>query len=178
MTDADRQPYARFDALIERHAAFVNRLCLLHADGNGNRCAELVQECYIALWHYLPGLREEALPLQERLWVMWHCRSVFSHLRHGKKPPPWMPLDDNMADTLGQPDDDPLRDSIEALASVLTPHEQKALWLMAEGYTVREMAREMNIKHDSAAKLRHRIYTKLRQRFNPGYKKNSDKNNT
>lgn len=163
-----QQPYGRFDALIARHRQLILNMCMRRADGNGNRCAELVQDCYIAMWHHLPSLREDASQLQEAAWVAWQCRSVFS--RRGKASPTLLPIDDNLTGTLVQHDDDPLRESIDAMAEVLTPHERHALELMTEGYSIGDMARELGIRRDSAAKLRHRIYEKLRRHFNPEFK--------
>ncbi|MBR4505917.1 MAG: sigma-70 family RNA polymerase sigma factor [Bacteroidales bacterium] len=163
-----QQPYGRFDALIARHRQLIHNMCMRRADGNVGRCAELVQDCYIALWHYLPSLREEASHLQEAAWVAWQCRSVFS--RRGKASPSLLPIDDYMAGPLVPDDDDPLRERIDAMAKVLTPHERHALELMAEGYSLGEMARELGIRRGSAAKLRHRIYEKLRRHFNPEFK--------
>ncbi|MBR6900036.1 MAG: hypothetical protein IKN29_07090 [Bacteroidales bacterium] len=129
-----QQPYGRFDALIARHRQLIHNMCMRRADGNVGRCAELVQDCYIALWHYLPSLREEASHLQEAAWVAWQCRSVFS--RRGKASPSLLPIDDYMAGPLVPDDDDPLRERIDAMAKVLTPHERHALELMAEGYSL------------------------------------------
>ena len=57
MEDNERHLYDRFDSLITRHGGLIDRLCMRHAFGDVNRCAELRQDCYISLWHYLPGLR-------------------------------------------------------------------------------------------------------------------------
>ena len=99
-------------------------------------------------------------PAREALWVYWLCRSAFSRWRLLQRTHTWLPLHNNMSDA---GNDSPLPDSIDALVSVLTPHERGAFKLMAEGYTPQEMARELGITHRSAVQLRYRIVAKLRR---------------
>ena len=60
MEENDQNLYDQFDRLIARHGELINRLCMRRAGGNADRCAELRQDCYISLWHYLPKLRKDA----------------------------------------------------------------------------------------------------------------------
>ena len=63
--EGDKQRrYDAFDSLMARHNLLVARLCMLHADGDVERCAEFVQDCRIALWRNLPSLRKNASWLQ------------------------------------------------------------------------------------------------------------------
>ena len=172
MEENDQNLYDQFDRLIARHGELINRLCMRRAGGNADRCAELRQDCYISLWHYLPKLREDANAFHETSWVVWHCRSVFSHLRYRRRTHLFLPLDDDMADTLGEPDDSHLRDTLDALAAHLTPYESRALYLMADDYSAEDIAKELGIKHRSAVLLRHRIIEKLRQKNNVNIKDN------
>ena len=171
MKDNDRPQYDKFDRLIAQYGGLIERLCMRHASGDVSRCAELRQDCYIALWHYLPTLREGANTFHETAWVAWHCRSVFSHLRYRRRTHLFLPIDDNMADIVGEPDDSHLRDTIDSLAAHLTPHERRAFFLMADGYSAEDMARELGIKHRSAVLLRHRLVEKLRNVCNNDNKK-------
>ena len=104
-------------------------------------------------------------PLQETLWVVWQCRSVFSRLRFLRRSLLFVPLDDTLADSLAAPDESSLRDYIDSLADILTPHERQALQLMADGYNPDDMARKLGIKPHSAIQLRYRIKVKLRNHF-------------
>ena len=162
----DRRLYDKFDSLIARHRRLIDSLCIRHAYGDENRSAELRQDCYISLWHYLPGLREGASPFHEKAWVVWHCRSVFSHLGYRRRSHLFLPLDENMADTIGEADNTHLRETIEALAVLLTPYERQAFLLIADGYSAEDLAKKLGIKHRSAVLLRHRIIKKLRQYIN------------
>lgn len=166
MEDKNHRIYERFDSLTARHAVFVKRLCMRHAEGNRNRCAELIQECYITIWRYLPNLREGASMFHERAWVAWQCRSTFSHLRYRRQALSFLPINENIADTVANFADDGLRDYIDSLAVGLTPYEQRAFAMMADGWSVDEMARELGLKHQSATVLRHRIIKKLKKQHN------------
>ena len=84
--------------------------------------------------------------MQETLWVYWQCRSVFSRLRLLKSANLWQPLDDNMADSVAEPEENTAREYLESLAVILNPYEYKALQMMAEGYKPDEMAKALNIK--------------------------------
>lgn len=165
MAANDQLTHPQFHALILRHRDLIERLCMRRASGDYHRCAELRQDCYISIWRHLASLRHDASPLQETLWVVWQCRSVFSRLRFLRRTHLFLPLDDSLADTLAAPDESSLRDYIDSLADILTPHERQALQLMAEGYNPDEMASELGIKPHSAVQLRYRIIAKLRSHF-------------
>lgn len=165
MAANDQPTHQQFQALILRHRDLIERLCMRRASGDYHRCAELRQDCYISIWRHLASLRHDASPLQETLWVVWQCRSVFSRLRFLRRTHLFLPLDDSLADTLAAPDESSLRDYIDSLADILTPHERQALQLMAEGYNPDEMASELGIKPHSAVQLRYRIIAKLRSHF-------------
>ena len=167
MAANDQPTHQQFHALILRHRDLIERLCMRRASGDYHRCAELRQDCYISIWRHLASLRPDASPLQETLWVVWQCRSVFSRLRFLRRTHLFLPLDDSLADTLAAPDESSLRDYIDSLADILTPHERQALQLMAEGYNPDEMASELGIKPHSAVQLRYRIIAKLRQYHRP-----------
>ncbi len=168
----DQQKYEHFYGLIERHKALIESLCMRRASGDSRYCAELRQECYISIWKHEKQISADIHPLQETLWVYWLCRSAFSRLRFLHRTHLYIPLDENMADTLTDPDNPSLlREYIESLSSVLNPHERRAVELMAEGYTPDEMARELGIKLHSAIQLRYRIIAKLRNYYRTENKK-------
>ena len=163
---ANNQPtHDQFHALILRHRDLIERLCMRRAAGDYHRCAELRQNCYISIWRHAASLRPDATPLQETLWVVWQCRSVFSRLRFLRRSLLFVPLDDTLADSRAAPDESSLRDYIDSLADILTPHERQALQLIADGYNPDDMARELGIKSHSAIQLRYRIKVKLRNHF-------------
>ena len=56
---------------------------------------------------------------------------------------------------------------LKPFAGLLTPHEFRALALMAEGYSPGEMASILGIKPRSAIQLRYRITAKLRKYHQP-----------
>lgn len=163
----DTTTYAAFEELVRRHKKLIDEICMRRSWGSKNRFLELRQDCYVSLWHHFPSLRKKATAVQEAAWVAWQCRSVLSHLgRRRQREVLFLPVDEEMADTVAEPDDILLRETIDELAAQLPPREQRAFLLMADGYTAEELAKEMGIKHRSAVMLRHRIIEKLRQRYN------------
>lgn len=157
----NRMRYEDFDAIVTRHKTLIRRLCWWHADGNSSLCADLMQEAVTALWHYRHTLRPEATAQQERLWVKYHCRSVFSHRRR-RKNLDTVPLNEKI--DFAEPTNSH-RETIEDLAIGLTLHEHQMLDLLLEGYNIAEIAELMNIKPASASTLRQRIIAKMRQTY-------------
>lgn len=171
MTPEERHTY---EQLIERHRAQIERLCMRRALGDYHLCAELRQECYIGIWRHLPSLRPGATPQQESKWVYWQCRSVFSRQRFLRRAQ-LVSLDEELerrhGDIAAEPasaEPDPYGGlDLEPYAELLSPHEFRALQLMAEGYAPDEMASILGIKPRSAIQLRYRITTKLRKYHQP-----------
>ena len=160
MSDEKAAQQERFAGLIERYHLLVRKLCWRCSKGDPVRCAELVQECYIALWRRLPDLRADAGERQVRSWVAWRCRSVLQHrLRRRRRT--WQPLDtvtdDYPADT------ENLRAKVEELAVGLTEREERYLQLLLDGYTHKEIAVQLEIALDSVYKMRLRVLEKMKQ---------------
>lgn len=163
MAGAEGTKYEQFDDLIERYRKLIRKLCWRHSSGSEHQCNELVQDCYIAIWTHLPSLRPDANAFQRTAWVVWQCRSVFSHRRRSK-PPDWIPIDEHLADTLPAPDDTARRELIEELAADLPPNEQRLLALMLEGYGQKEIAKKMNMNVEAVKKMRQRLIKKIQKK--------------
>ena len=174
MTTNEGTKYEQFDDLIGRYRKLIRKLYWRHSSGSGRQCDELVQDCYISIWCHLPFLRSEVHRLQQTAWVVWQCRSVFSHRRRSK-PPDWLPLDDLLSDTLTADAEfhasevhwtsDPTgnKEMIEEYAADLPPKERRLLALMMEGYGQKEIAKEMGISIETAKKMRQRLVKKLKK---------------
>ena len=113
----------------------------------------------LALWQRRESLRSDANEWQEKAWVRWQCRSVFSHhdRRHRL---PVQPLEEEPA---AAPDGESKRREIEALAVGLTEAEHHVLQRILDGYTIAEIARELGIKPASVSQTRYRIIQKMRK---------------
>ena len=154
----------RYVVLIERHRSLIRGLCWRRSRGDINRCTELVQGCYLALWRAMPKLHE-GIPLrQERSWVAWQCRNALSHLL-GRKRHWWLPLD-TVADTLEADTGLADRERLEELAEGLSPREWRYLQLLLDGYNTDEIADMLQIKPDSVYKMRRRVIDKMKQNAN------------
>lgn len=151
--------YSEFDSLVHRHSAYIRRLCWWQASGHSEECADLMQDCLTALWHYRHTLRPDATPAQERLWVKYHCRSVFSHRRRTPEPE-FTSLDEARLGADDAPDN---RALINELAVGLTPLEHRVLDLILDGYTPTEIADLLGSRAATVSQMRYRIIEKMRK---------------
>ena len=165
MTGNGGTKYEQFDDLINRYRKLIRKLCWRHSSGSESQCDELVQDCYIAIWCHLPSLRPAAHPLQRTAWVVLQCRSVFSHRRRSK-PPEWLPIDEQLTDTLPAPDDSSRKELLEEFAADLPPNERRLLELMLEGCDQNEIAEELAISVEAAKKKRQRLIKKIQKKYN------------
>ena len=165
MTGNGGPKYEQFDDLINRYRKLIRKLCWRHSSGSESQCDELVQDCYISIWCHLPSLRPAAHPLQRTAWVVLQCRSVFSHRRRSK-PPEWLPIDEQLTDTLPAPDDSSRKELLEEFAADLPPNERRLLELMLEGCDQNEIAEELAISVEAAKKKRQRLIKKIQKKYN------------
>lgn len=153
--------YDDFDRLMQRHKALIRHLCWWQASGHREECEDLMQDCLASLWHYRHTLREDANEHQERLWVKYHCRSVFSH-RNEKPVLKTASLDE--ARTVADETIDN-RALIAELAVGLTDSEHRLLDLIVEGYSISEIATLLGVKPASVSQARYRIIEKMKQQI-------------
>ena len=156
--------YKQFDDLVGRYRKLIRKLCWRHSSDSETRCDELVQDCYIAIWCHLPSLRPDANTFQLTAWIVWQCRSVFSHRQRARQFD-WIPIDERMLDTLAAPSDTYRQELAIDLADGLDPDEQRLLSLMLEGYGQREIAKQLGVSVEAAKKMRQRLTTKLRKKY-------------
>ena len=153
--------YEKFDDLIKRYRNLIRRLCWGRASGSEALCEELVQDCYISLWSHLPSIREGANMFQEMAWVVWQCRSVFSH-RNKARRIDCVSIESDMAEGIAAPVEGMLQEEIEELSGSLTASERGLLEMMMMGYGMTEIADKVGMKVESVRKRRQRIIEKMR----------------
>lgn len=165
MTGKEGTKYEQFDNLIESHRKLIRMLCWKHSSGSESQCNELVQDCYISIWSHFDSLRPEAHALQRTAWVVWQCRSVFSHRRRSKQLD-FLPVDEQLADTLSAPDDSNRKKLLEEYAADLPPKERRLLTLMMEGYRQKELAEKLGVSIEAVKKMRQRLIKKIQKKYN------------
>ena len=99
-------------------------------------------------------------PLQETLWVVWQCRSVFSHSDREITLPT---TDERLFDHLPAPDANEIREILDDLAQILTPEEQSLFALMRQDLTDLEIAERLHLKQRTVREKQQMIIEKLRQ---------------
>ena len=159
--------YDDFDRMVQRHSGYIRKKCWWYAGGDGALCSELVQEVLEQLWHYRGKLREGASELQERTWVKYHCRSVFSHRRRAKK----VPTVDITGVEAAEPVDN-MRETLLDMADDLNTREREVLQMLLDGYKVAEIAEHFGLKAHSVSQMKLRMIEKMRDTYN---RKHNDK---
>lgn len=166
----DRTKYNNFEQLVERHRGLIRKLCwwrLLHkvaghsTSGDESLCDDLVQECYLAIWEHYDTLRPNVAKLQEVAWVVWQCRSVFSHR---DRKPGNVRIDDAMNDYVDEAVRAPMdvAEILDELASLLTPDEQRLFALMRQDLSDLEIAERIHLKPRTVREKQRQIIEKLR----------------
>lgn len=153
--------YSDFDRLVQRHKALIRRLCWWQASGHRQDCEDLMQDCLAALWHYRHTLRQDANEKQERLWVKYHCRSVFSH-RNARHTIETTTLDE--ASSLAEENTDN-RKLINELSSTLSDGEHRVLNLIIDGFSTAEIATLLGVKAATVSQTRYRIIEKMKKQI-------------
>ncbi len=156
-TDTNR--YSDFDRLMQRHKGLIRRLCWWQASGHREECEDLMQDCLADLWHYRHTLRPDANEKQERLWVKYHCRSVFSH-RNARPTIETTTLDE--ARTVAEENID-TRSLIAELATTLSDSEHRVLDLILNGFSTAEIAELLGVKAATISQTRYRIIEKMKK---------------
>lgn len=158
------QRQAKYIQIICRHERLIERLCIRHSHGDAFLCAEFKQSCHIAIWTHLPSLRPDTDGKNETLWVIWQCRSVFSHEASSKKRIVFETLNETM-DSPESNEQESMLETLDEMAQLLPSNMQSPFLLMAAGLSVPEIAQQLGIKNKSVLQLRYRIISLLRKHF-------------
>ncbi|MBP5541705.1 MAG: sigma-70 family RNA polymerase sigma factor [Bacteroidales bacterium] len=166
-TPSQHSDFEEIDRLLARHRTLIERACWHFAGGDTFLYQELVQKTRIVLWQKFPKLREGCSVMEEQAWVLWQCRSVYSHHRR-RKQIDTIPLDEELY--LPEEENDDSSELLDELAVGLTAHEQKFLHLRRSGYTIGEVAQIMGMRPASASQLQYRIVEKMRKTYEKHYR--------
>lgn len=159
----ERTKYDNFELLVERHRGLIRKLCWWHSSGEESLCDDLVQECYLSLWQHFNTLRPGIAKLQEAAWVVWQCRSVFSH---GERKDTFPLADEGILDRTPVPNHNETREILDDLAQVLTPDEQHLFSLMRQDLSDLEISERLHLKPRTVREKQRQIIEKLRQYSN------------
>ena len=161
MTNKLTERERKYNELMEAHRTVVSRLCMVWASGDEAVMRNLVHECYVAMWLHFDTLRPGASKGERAMWVVWQCRFARRcYNRYNRL------LSVRRGEVSAEKFDDLRvghRELIVELSGGLTPHEQRILDLMLEGYRPREIAMVLDIKPESVSVEWNRIIKKMRQ---------------
>ena len=153
--------HSEYTALLMRHRDMLWRMCRHRANGDRDRCQDLMQEVSIALWENMDKMHPGASPHQERAWVCWQARSVFYRLGR-RRPPTTVPINEAMADSIAADDPGHLQELIDDLIATLSPDEQRMVRLSLEGYHGDEIGEAMGMNRNTVYQRMRRVAHKLR----------------
>ena len=124
-----------------------------------------MQECYLAIWLHFDSLRPDIAKLQEAAWVVWQCRSVFSHGERKNGLDPLSNLSDwsDWFDLSDLSDTTKIHEILDDLAQTLTPDEQRLFALMRQDLTDLEIAERLHLKPRTVREKQRQIIEKLRK---------------
>lgn len=151
-----------YTTLLERHREMLWYLCWKKANGNYDRCQDLLQEVSIQLWDNLGKLRPNSTSWQERAWVRWQARSVF-YQTDRRKTLPTEPLTDTLSNTAADEESVHRKELLDNLLSTLTPDEQRMMQLYLDGYHGDEIGAAMGLNRDAVYQRMHRAIQKMRR---------------
>ncbi len=164
----DENTIRRYQELVREHKGLIRELCWHWAASRADRarlCADLVQDVYHDLWRSLSLLDPDANAEQQRQWVRFRCRGVFSH--HDRSAHVVLVP---MPEGFDLPNDDKdYRETLELLAQGLTPLEREVYDMMIEGFSRPEIAERLGIKPSSVSSIHSHIVKKMKcnkQRLN------------
>lgn len=148
--------------LLVRHHEELWHMCWQHAGGDRDRCGDLLQDVYIALWENLDKLRPNATAGEKHQWVRWQARSVFNQTDRKKKLLT-VPIADNLSDTVADEEALHRKETLDNLLSSLDADEQRMFRLYLEGYSGDEIGRQMGISRNNYYQRFHRSIQKMRR---------------
>ena len=154
--------HSAYTDLLTRHRAMLWHLCWERANGDYDRCQDLLQEVSIQLWENFGKLRPDAGTRQERAWVRWQARSVFYQMGR-KRTLPTVPITDENTNTLADEESKHRKELIDGLISSLTPDEQRMMRLFLEGYRGDEIGAAMGLNRDAVYQRMRRTIQKMRR---------------
>ncbi len=161
------EAHSAYTDLLLRHRTRVWRLCWHYANGDWERCRDLVQEVSLELWEHFGSLRTNARPHEERAWVTLHTRRTLNHL-HRKSKHVYVSLTPDNSDALTC-DNDSSCELVDDLLDTLSSADRQLVELRMKGYDATEIAEQMGITRDAVYQRLHRIVVKLRDKY--GYEK-------
>lgn len=156
MTDAEK-----YQAVLLRHRKTIWRLCSRYAHNDPDRTRELVQEVSVALWEHFGRLRPDANEVAEYIWVSLHTRDTLRNL-HAHAGPSFLPLNDNIADTLADCRD-LQRQRVDDLLADLNDAERQLMELRLDGYNAHRIGQRLGISSNAVYQRSARIISKLKR---------------
>lgn len=153
----------KYTELLIRHRRSVWAMCWRYADGDWERCRDLVQEVSVELWQHYGSLRPGAHRLQEVAWVRLHTRRVLNHLHRGLRNS-YEPLTSELTERLVD-EPDASHERVAELMASLSDTDCEIVRLRLDGYDAMEIAERMGLGRNAVYQRLYRIVRFLRDKY-------------
>lgn len=153
----------KYTELLIRHRRSVWAMCWRYADGDWERCRDLVQEVSVELWQHYGSLRPGAHRLQEVAWVRLHTRRVLNHLHRGLHNS-YEPLTSELTERLVD-EPDASHERVAELMASLSDTDCEIVRLRLDGYDAMEIAERMGLGRNAVYQRLYRIVRFLRDKY-------------
>lgn len=148
---------------MRQHREMVWHLCWRFAHGDRDRCKDMVQEVWLAMWLKFDMLSEDANVWQQRAWVWRVARSVLVDL-YRRPELATERITDMMAEVMADRHINYAED-IDDLLAHLTSDEQRLMQMRLDGYDAAEIGEALGINRNAVYQRMNRIINKLRKQY-------------
>lgn len=151
----------QFVQMMERQRTFIWRMCYRGCGGESERCKDLVQDVYLALWSDFSNLREKENIKLEKAWVWWHTRTQISHHERKRKEEP-IPDGYEEADVEALLSEE-RREIMEEIMASLGAREREVVEMRLEGYDYQEIGKQKGTTAAGAKQTMYRAMEKMKK---------------
>ena len=159
-----KEIYRQFEAMVQRHRSMLRNLCRQYADTDPERRRDLMQEVLAALWQRYDRLPAGASPMDERLWLYWTARKVFSNeTRRQQRRLRLAHLDYEQMALLAAEEVKHDAETLRQLAAGFDEEERQLLELFIAGHNSYEIAELLHVSPSTITRRRDRLLERLRE---------------
>ncbi len=160
MSDPHTSRHDAYCEFMRSHRETVWRICWRYAQGDSERCRDMVQEVWIALWLRFDRLRENAPEAQKQVWIWRTARSVLIDL-YRRQHICYERLSEQQMAAIQVTGVD-YAECIEDMKESLNEGEQRLLQMRLDGYNVKEISSILGIERNAVYQRVNRIINKLK----------------
>lgn len=161
MNNYSPQRYNEYETFMMRHRQTVWLICFRFANGDREKCRDLVQEVYLTLWLKFDQLHRDASEWQQKVWLKRVARNVLIDLYRREKQAVFYDISE-LPEIPESSHQDILSETLEEMIEHLNDNERQLVQMRLDGYDASEIATALNVKSDAVYQRFCRIIKKLK----------------